>query len=334
MTGSAGRVFAGLLAAVLGLGWLGALRFGQWAHEPRPVPGVRIDVPPGASARRVARDLARAGLFPGPWAALATFYAWSDPARIHAGTYRFAGALRPVDVVAALTQGRVEQVEVTLPEGLTAREMAPILERAGVTGADAFTALAYSPESPRRWDLPGPSLEGFLFPDTYRFARGQPPERVVDAMIRRFREVALPLLPEARRRGLDLLSWVTLASLVEKEASRDDERPLVAAVFLNRLERGMRLESDPTVIYGLRDFDGNLTRAHLRTDHPYNTYTRRGLPPGPIASPGLASLRAAAYPADVDYLYFVSRNDGTHVFSRTYAEHRRWVRRFQRGGRR
>ncbi len=334
MTRGTGPVLAGLLAAVLGVGWLGALRLGQWAHTARQVPGVRVEVPPGATARAVARDLAGAGLFPGPRAALLVLYAWSDPARIHAGTYRFTGALRPVDVVAALTQGRVEQVEVTLPEGLTAREMAPILERAGITDGAGFTALAYSPGSPARWDLPGPSLEGFLFPDTYRFARGQPPERVVDAMVRRFREVALPLLPEARRRGLDLLGWVTLASIVEKETSRDDERPLVAAVFLNRLARGMRLESDPTVIYGLRGFDGNLTRAHLRTDHPYNTYTRRGLPPGPIASPGLASLRAAAHPAETDYLYFVSRNDGTHVFSRTYAEHRRWVRRFQRGGRR
>ncbi len=334
MIRAAGRALVVLMAAVLGLGWVGALRFGQWAHTARPLPEVRIEVPPGASARTVARQLAGAGLFPSPWTALLTFYAWSDPARIHAGAYRFAGALRPVDVAAALTQGRVEQVEVTLPEGLTAREMARLLDRAGVTDASGFTALAYSPESPRRWDLPGPSLEGFLFPDTYRFARGQPPERVADAMVRRFREVALPLLPEARRRGLDLLGWVTVASLVEKETSRDEERPLVAAVFLNRLARGMRLESDPTVIYGLPDFDGNLTRAHLRTDHPYNTYTRRGLPPGPIASPGLASLRAAARPADVDYLYFVSRNDGTHVFSRTYAEHRRWVRRFQRGGRR
>ncbi|MBE0618736.1 MAG: endolytic transglycosylase MltG, partial [Proteobacteria bacterium] len=156
----------------------------------------------------------------------------------------------------------------------------------------------------------------------------------VDALVRRFREVTGPLLPEAESRGFDLRSWVTLASVVEKETGAAEERALVAAVFRNRLERGMRLESDPTVIYGLEAFDGDLRRADLARDTPYNTYTRGGLPPGPIANPGRASLEAVARPISAPFLFFVSRNDGTHVFSITYEEHRRNVDHYQRRRRR
>ena len=321
---------AGVLAA-----WavMAVLRLAQWAHTEVRVVAVRVRIDPGMSATEAVGRLAEAGVFVRRGPAVLALRIWGQPGLLKAGTYRLEGTYRPVDVFRMLAEGRVEQVSVTLPEGLTAREMAGILERAGITDAGAFAALAYDPGAPGRWGLPGPSLEGFLFPDTYRFARGLPPDRVVSVLVGRFLEVAEPLRADAERLGLDLLGWVTLASMVEAEAARDEERPLVAAVFLNRLRRGMRLESDPTVIYGLRDFDGNLTRAHLETDHPYNTYTRTGLPPGPICNPGRASLEAAARPAGVDFLYFVSRNDGTHVFSRTYREHLRWVERFQKGSR-
>jgi UPF0755 protein len=198
-----------------------------------------------------------------------------------------------------------------------------------VIRSSEFEAIAYEPRSADRWGLEGPSLEGYLFPDTYRFAKGLEAFQVVDALVLRFREVAGPLLPEARARGLNLLQWVTLASLVEKETGNIHEKPKVAGVFLNRLARGMRLESDPTVIYGLQDFDGNLRRADLRLDTHYNTYTRSGLPAGPITNPGRTSLEAVARPEEVPYLYFVSRNDGTHVFSLTYGEHRDAVSRYQ-----
>jgi UPF0755 protein len=239
-----------------------------------------------------------------------------------------------VDVFARLEAGRVDLVKVVLPEGLTAREMARVLEQAGVTPAADFVALAYNPKSPGRWGVIGPSLEGYLFPDTYRFARGLAPETVVETMIKRFRAVTDPFVAEAEQNSFGLRAWVTLASIVEKETGDDTEKPLVAAVFRNRLARPMRLESDPTVIYGLEGFDGNLRRADLRRDTPYNTYTRAGLPPGPIANPGSASLLAVLRPAQVPYLYFVSRNDGTHVFSKTYEEHRRAVNRYQRRGKR
>ncbi len=328
--GSRARTWAAAASVLAVWAVMAVLRLAQWAHTDIRVAAVRVRIDPGMSAAGVVGRLADAGVFARRWPAEWALRIWGRPGSLKAGTYRLEGSYRPVDVFRTLAEGRVEQVRVTLPEGLTARQMAGLLDRAGVTDAEAFAALAYDPGAPGRWGLPGPTLEGFLFPDTYRFARGLAPERVVAVLVDRFMEVAEPLRSDAERLGLDLLEWVTLASMVEAEAARDEERPLVAAVFLNRLGRGMRLESDPTVIYGLTGFDGNLTRAHLQVDHPYNTYTRAGLPPGPICNPGRASLEAAARPAEVDFLYFVSRNDGTHVFSRTYREHLRWVQRFQK----
>jgi len=315
---------------LLCLGVLGALRLAQYVHEPRGTGVVRLEVAPGASGDAVARALVEAGL--GSWARGTRWglRAWGRPDRLKAGTYAFAAPVSLADVFADLEAGRVELVAVTLPEGSTVREIAALLEEAGVAPAADLVGLALDPGAAVRLGLPGPTLEGYLFPDTYRFARNLDAQPVVDALVRRFREVTEPLLSEARAKGLDLGSWVTLASVVEKETGAAEERSLVASVFQNRLARGMRLESDPTVIYGLEAFDGNLRRADLTRDTPYNTYTRAGLPPGPIASPGRASLEAVLRPAAAPFLFFVSRNDGTHVFSTTYEEHRQNVDRYQR----
>lgn len=319
--------------AAWGLGFLGVLlpfRLAQYVHTPRGEGAVRLEVPAGAGGGAVARLLTDAGLGSWEWGTRWGLRFWSRPDRLKAGTYVFAAPVRLVDVFADLEAGRVELVSVTVPEGATVRDMAASLEASGVVPAEEFLRLARDPSTPSRWGLPGPTLEGYLFPDTYRFARGLPAERVAEALVRRFREVTEPLSPEAEAKGLDLRSWVTLASLVEKETGAPEERTLVSAVFHNRLARGMRMQSDPTVIYGLEEFDGNLRRADLQRDTPYNTYTRAGLPPGPIASPGQASLEAALRPAPVTFLFFVSRNDGTHVFSATYEEHREYVDRYQR----
>jgi UPF0755 protein len=315
---------------LLCLGVLVPFRLAQYVHTPRGEGVHRVEVPAGAGGGAVARLLTQAGLGRWEWGTRWGLRVWARPDRLKAGTYVFEAPVRLVDVFADLEAGRVELVAVTVPEGATVREMAAALERSGILGAEEFLRLAGDPASPSRWGLPGPTLEGYLFPDTYRFARGLPADRVAEALIRRFREVTGPLAPEAEARGLDLRSWVTLASLVEKETGAPEERTLVAAVFHNRLARGMRMQSDPTVIYGLAEFDGKLRRADLERDSPYNTYTRGGLPPGPIASPGLASLEAALRPAPVPFLFFVSRNDGTHVFSTTYEEHRGHVDRHQR----
>jgi UPF0755 protein len=179
---------------------------------------------------------------------------------------------------------------------------------------------------------PASTLEGYLFPDTYRFARGLPAERILRRMLARFEQEFRSVQQQSGRQlGLSRHEVVILASLVEKETAVATERPLIAGVFFNRLRRGIPLQSDPTVIYGLERFDGNLTRAHLQADTPYNTYTRQGLPAGPICNPGAAAVRAVLNPASTPYLYFVAKKDGTHQFSSTLAEHNAAVLRHQKG---
>lgn len=328
-----GPAFRLIAATVLCSLWLSALNLSQSVHMPATAAVPRMEIPKGASRDRIAQILYECGLAASKSGAEWGLRLWGHPRAAKAGIYAFPEGTRLVDVLADLEAGRVDLVTVTLPEGLNAKEMGGILETSGVTRADEFAALALSSSSPETWGLPGPTLEGFLFPDTYRFAREVAPRVVADAMIRRFRKVTQAIEPAAQAAGLDLLSWVTLASVVEKETADPVEKNVVAGVLWNRLERGMPLQSDPTVIYGIRAFDGNLRREDLRRDTPYNTYTRAGLPPGPIANPGRASLEAAARPARVPYLYFVSRNDGTHAFSTRYEDHQKAVARYQKGGR-
>lgn len=322
------------LLALVAVGWLAGARLTQYVHAPLRVDVPTVRIPKGAGLEQVVQILGETRV--SSWAAGTTwgFRIWGHPRRVKAGVYAFRKGARLVDVFRDLEEGRVDRVKVTFAEGLTARDMAALLERADITRAAEFSAVALDARSPARWGLSGPNLEGYLFPDTYVFARELPARAVVDVMVRRFQKVSNDLHGNRVPGGADLLRWVTLASVVEKETGRPEERPLIAAVFRNRLQRGMPLQSDPTVIYGISEFSGNLTREDLRRDGPYNTYARRGLPPGPIANPGRASLQAVLNPAPVDYLYFVSRNDGHHVFSASYAEHARAVNQYQRRGRR
>jgi UPF0755 protein len=295
-----------------------------------------VRIAPGSGPRRVAQLIAEAGLGrSADW--VYRGMRWQGHLQdMKAGVYRFEGRMSAADAVAAVAAGRVDLVAVTLPEGLTARQIGKVLAEAGViVDAEAFAAFALDRASAARWGLPGPGLEGFLYPDTYRFARELAPEKVAEAMVRRFREVADGLSAETSADPAALLHWVTLASIVEKETGRPEERPLIASVFQNRLRRGMRLQTDPTVIYGIVGFDGNLRREDLLRDGPYNTYMRKGLPPGPIANAGRDSLAAALRPPLTGYLYFVSRNDGSHEFSETYERHEAAVAHYQlRRGRR
>jgi UPF0755 protein len=253
--------------------------------------------------------------------------------QLKAGEYRFERAASPLDVVARLMRGDVYLQAVTFPEGLTVREMAALFESQGLGAAKAFSDAAGQADLVRAFDDRARDLEGYLFPDTYRVPRKTTAPDLVKQMVARFTQVfGAEQREAAKASGTTVREIVTLASLVEKETAVPDERPIVAAVYRNRLRIGMGLQCDPTVIYALQRagrFTGNLTRADLAFDSPYNTYRRAGLPPGPIASPGKASLEAALAPADVPYLYFVSRNDGSHAFATTLSEHNRNVQQYQ-----
>jgi UPF0755 protein len=297
------------------------------ASEARPV---LFEVPRGASLQSITERLEVAGLVRSADAVelLARYRGLGNA--LQAGEYRFSAASAPGEILDALATGRVVTYEVAVPEGFTAAMIAERLEAANLANAAEFLAWVRDPASAGAHGVEGMSLEGYLFPETYRLPRGLGPRQTAAVFVDQFLEVWRELEPRARERNLSMNEVVTLASIVEKETGVPEERAVIAAVFLNRLKRGMRLETDPTVIYGIPDFDGNLRRSDLEDpDNPYNTYQIAGLPPGPIASPGRDALAAVVGPADVDYLYFVSRNDGTHQFSRTYREHLRAVGEFQ-----
>jgi UPF0755 protein len=334
-----GRVVAFL--SVLGLFAVGA----GWLyldHALSPVAGeeegaLTIDyrVAPGDSFWGVAADLERRGIIRN--ARVARWFAQAEDlaSRLKAGEYELSSARSTPEIFEALTKGRVRTHPIVIPEGLRATEIADRLAAAGLADRDRFLEVVFDPDAAARYGVEGPGLEGYLYPDTYRFARGLPEGQIARAMVDQFLAVYRELVPDPDALSLSMREHVTLASIVEKETGVPEERPLIAAVFLNRLKRGMRLETDPTVIYGIPDFDGNLKRVHLEDgSNRYNTYRIRGLPPGPIASPGRDALRAVIEPDEASYLFFVSRNDGTHIFANTYREHEKNVDEFQRRRRR
>ncbi|MDQ7819447.1 MAG: endolytic transglycosylase MltG [Armatimonadota bacterium] len=291
-------------------------------------------VPPGAPAAEIGRRLESEGII-----RRASDFVWVVrlrrlEGRLQGGEYRLSPAMGLLEVVDVLARGQVLLHEVTVPEGYTALDVARLLADAGLGDRRRLEALvrggaARLPHAFLR-GVPTGSLEGYLFPDTYRLPRGWPEERVVGVLLDRFADVVLPLWRQEGG-GRSLHEIVTMASLVEREARRDDERALIAGVLYNRLRRGMRLEVDATVLYALGRHKAVVTYRDLDVDSPYNTYRRAGLPPGPIANPGLASIRAALRPAATDYLYYVARPDGSHVFSRTYREHLAAIRRHRSG---
>ena len=320
-----------LLAAIAA----GAAAWWAWASFDRPFGAgeVVVVVEPGTDAGTILERLEARGVVADARLARAYLvYVLGDPP-IHAGEYRFELPLTTLQVLDQMVRGDVVLHRVTVVEGLTLEETAEALATADFGELDAFLAAMRDPSAVADLDPEAETLEGYLFPETYAFQRGTSERQIVAKMVetfrRRFAEEVRPLLEG----DWTLRELVTLASIVEKEAKVEAERRLIAAVYANRLTAGMGLYADPTIIYALKrqgTWDGNLTREHLAWDSPYNTYRHAGLPPGPIASPGLGSLRAAADPADAPYLYFVSRNDGSHVFAETLAEHNANVQRWQK----
>ena len=289
-----------------------------------------ITISSGQSLKTIASNLQETGIVKNSFLFVLLARIKQAARSIKAGEYELNTGMNPKDVLHILVSGRERLIRVTIPEGLTMNDIARILEEKSISPSDTFLSLAHDPDHLSSLGITGTSVEGYLFPDTYRFRRDMESVKVQEIMVDRWKEIFNPYVQRCKELEMSIAEVMTLASIVEKETGGSDERPLVASVFLNRLKKGMKLAADPTVIYGIEDFNGNLTRTHLRTDTPYNTYTRTGLPPGPISNPGKQSIHAVLYPAESDFLFFVSRNDGTHIFSKTYTEHRRNVARYQK----
>lgn len=290
---------------------------------------VVLTIPAGATAREVARLLEREGLIRDQFFFRLVLRLRGADGQVRAGEYRLGPGMNTRQIVSLLQRGQVVQYPVTIPEGLTARQTVRILADRGWGDLDTFLALLEHHDLRPPW-LPDDArvrepLEGYLFPDTYMFPRGVSEFQILKAMRSRLDElITEEFKGRAEELGLAVHEAIALASIIEREAQVADERPLIAAVFHNRLRRNIKLDSCATVIYALnRSTREPLSLRDLEVESPYNTYRNAGLPPGPIAAPGLASIQAALYPADVKYLYFVARGDGSHAFSLTLAEHER-----------
>lgn len=301
-----------------------------------------VEIPYGSSLRRVSEILKEAGLIDD-----ASRFYWylrlgrADGLKIQAGFYEFLGSITKQALAKRLLSGYDQSWRLTFKEGQTLKDLAAMLETMGLASQDDFVAamqsdeivnLIKAPQARKRKALNNDmgGIEGYLFPDTYFFSKRDSALAVIRTMYERL--IALldeDMLARMDELHLSLHDVLTLASIIEKETGAPEERPAIASVYKNRLRLGMRLQADPTVIYGIKDYDGKIRKKDLLTHHPYNTYTMKGLPPGPIASPGLASIRAALWPSDTKYLYFVSKNDGSHEFCENLSCHNKAVKRWQ-----
>ena len=295
---------------------------------------VQVFVSRGESARDIAGMLEKAGVIPS-----ARLFHWylrylGDGYFLQTGEYRFQEPMNLIQVAEKLHRGEVHRYKITLPEGLSLVAVAERLESEGFGKKDRFLQLAAEPNLISDLDPEAEDLEGYLYPETYYFTFDADEEEILRTLTNGFRALwTVQRQRQSEKLGLSLRQTLSLASLIEKEAALAAERPLISAVFHNRLQRNMRLECDPTVIYAVqrvKAFDGIIHQSDLELDSPYNTYKYAGLPPGPIANPGRDSIDAALHPAPVEHLYFVARNDGSHFFSSNYRDHHRAVLAYQR----
>ena len=315
---------------------LGALIAGAFGWQVfRPVPALRdgaliVNIPPHEGLRGIARRLAEAGVIRSETVFLALTGVRGSMRQLKAGEYEIPKGGSTYDVVRLLESGKVRQHPVLHPEGATVSELARVLEAERLATAQAVAKVATDPQFLRSMGITGPSVEGYLFPDTYQFVRGMAPEEMLGRMVHRMRTKLTPdLIDRARSRGLNAHQLLTLASIIEREAVAREEMRTISAVFWNRMKIDMPLQADPTVQYAVAKERAALTRADLQLDHPYNTYRRTGLPPGPIASPGLAAIHATLDPAPVNFLFFVAIDERRHHFSTTIDEHNAAVARYR-----
>ena len=323
-----------ILILFAGVGLLGLATTWMLVHQPAAIEAGEqiIQVTRGAGLRQIAGQLHEAGLIRHPLPFILYAKARRLAPRLQAGEYALRASMSPAEILDLLYRGRVMHHALTIPEGATLRDITELVAARGMGSEQRLLELASDATFIASLGFTVPSLEGYLFPDTYHVTRDMDEAALLTLMVRTFgQNYPAQIAAEAEALGLSQHDVVTLASLIEKEAQLDSEREIIAAVFHNRLRRRMRLQCDSTVIYALgENFHGNLTKADLQIDSPYNTYRYAGLPPGPIANPGRRSIAAAVAPAAVKYLYFVAtRENGAHHFSNTLKEHNRAVRKYQ-----
>lgn len=305
-----------------------------WANTPASSSPdeVVVEIPKGAGLVKIASLLEKNGVLHDARAFRYYVQFVNKQDKLRAGEFRLRKDLTPSQLLHTLVRGDVVLHRITVPEGYAAKEIAKVVGVSGLASESEFFAIANDPAFARELGIPADRLEGYLFPDTYSFAKGVGAREIATAMVRRFQAVWNDeLKSRAATFGLTTHQAVTFASIVEKETGDPSERPIIAGVFHNRLKKGMRLESDPTIIYGIKNYDGNIRKKDIRDPaNVYNTYVIKGLPPGPIASPGAEALRAVAYPAQHSYYYFVAKGagSGSHHFSATYEEHAAMVRKY------
>ena len=290
-----------------------------------------FEIQPGMTLKQVALELSRQGLIRSPRAFQAIAYIQAKQKQVMVGEFSLSPSMPPSKILLQITSGKTILHPVTIPEGYRITEIATLLHSEGLADKEFFIRQTRDKSLIRPLGIPADSLEGYLFPETYHFSKFTPEKKIVQKMVDTFREQVLKpqLLMSAKKSSLSWHEIITLASLIEKETGLDSERKIISSVFHNRLRKNMRLQTDPTVIYAMEKFDGNIRKRDLKIDSLYNTYRYKGLPPGPIANPGLKSIVAAISPIKSDHLYFVSRQDGSHHFSSTLIEHNLAVQKYQ-----
>jgi len=329
-----GLIFTSALLIIILFSFM-ALYFGHFLVNPAGIDKKEtiFIVKKGVGLRTVANELRRKRLIKSKDLFILCAILKGGTKDIKVGEYSLNQSMSPVRIFNILSTGAIKTYTLTIPEGLTAQQIADLLAKRNLTNMSEFIPLVMDKTLAASYKIDGTNLEGYLFPDTYVISRDTGARELIDLMIKRFQKIFYALIKDQESTTARLLpakDIVTLASIVEKEGGLAEEKPIIASVFLNRLKKRMRLESDPTVIYGLKNFDGNLKKKDLRTPGHYNTYLNYGLPPGPIANPGRESLMAVIKPAKTDYLYFVAKNDGSHHFSASLSEHNKAVYRYQK----
>lgn len=327
------KITLGSVAGLLVISWISGAIFYYTATHPFADNNnsVNVEITPGMTLNKISTLLEESKLIGNSLSFQLLAYLQKKQGQIQVGEYKLSPSMTPVDILRVVTSGKTILHAITIPEGYRITEIAALLEERGLVDAQEFLRQTQDKELIQSAGISANSLEGYLFPETYHFSKNTSERKIIQNMLdtyhEKIKEYELP--KQAHSVNLSFHEVVTLASLIEKETGVDDERKIISSVFHNRLKKNMLLQTDPTVIYAISNFDGNIRKKDLSIDSPYNTYKYRGLPPGPIASPGLKSIIAALEPSESNYLYFVSRKDGSHQFSSNLIDHNRAVQKYQ-----